>query len=412
MPSLPTCPGPSAPASSATTPGASTASSRHERAGGGTGAGRGPAALDREGRARAAGGRDDQPQLHGARRGRRYFVRIGGDIPEHNVVRRFELAAARAAHAAGVSPAVRHWEEGALVLDFIEGRTFAAEDVREPANLDRLAALLQRCHREMPRHFRGPALIFWVFQVLRDYAHTLREAGSRYRGELPRLAAAAERLEAAVGPVEIVFGHNDLLPANFIDDGKRLWLIDWDYAGFNTPLFDLGGLASNNGCRRGRGEALLEAYFGRAPDAALRRRSAAMKCASLLRETMWSMVSELHSTLDFDYAAYTAENLARFEAAWAAFGRGGHERAADLGARGDHRRRHRRLLHRLPPRQARLERRVLLERHQAHLAARPSTPPGSSASCAPPPTSPSCSATRSSSTTGSRRRPGRPPAGR
>ena len=43
-----------------------------------------------------------------------------------------------------------------------------------------------------------------------------------------------------------------------------------------------------------------------------------MKCASLLRETMWSMVSELHSTLDFDYAAYTAEYLARFERAYAA----------------------------------------------------------------------------------------------
>ena len=68
MPSLPTCPRPSVPASSATTPVGSTASGRHERAPGGAGAGRGPAALDREGRARAAGGRDHQPQLRGARR--------------------------------------------------------------------------------------------------------------------------------------------------------------------------------------------------------------------------------------------------------------------------------------------------------------------------------------------------------
>jgi thiamine kinase-like enzyme len=251
--------------------------------------------------------------------GRRYLVRIGGDIPEHNVVRRFELAAARAAHAAGLSPAVRHWQNGALVLDFIEGRTLTAGDVRDPANRDRLAALVRRCHREIPRHYRGPAPIFWVFQVVRDYAHTLREAGSPYLNELPRLTAAAERLEAATGPVEIVFGHNDLLPANLIDDGDRLWLVDWEYAGFNSPLFDLGGLASNAGMSADERAALLAAYYGRPPDAALLQGAAAMTAASLLREAMWSMVSELHSAIDFDYPAYTAENLARFEAAWAAF---------------------------------------------------------------------------------------------
>ena len=107
--------------------------------------------------------------------GRRYLVRIGGDIPEHMILRRFERAAARAAHAAGLAPAVRHAEEGALVIDFIEGRTLTPADIRDPANLDRLATLIRRCHTEIPRHYRGPAPIFWPFQVLRDYAHTLRD---------------------------------------------------------------------------------------------------------------------------------------------------------------------------------------------------------------------------------------------
>ena len=115
----------------------------------------------------------------------------------------------------------------------------------------------------------------------------------------------------------MVFGHNDLLPANFIDDGKRLWLIDWDYAGFNSPLFDLGNLCSNNEVAPEDEDWLLEAYFERPLDADLRRRYRAMKCASLLRETLWSMVSEIHSTLDFDYAAYTSDYLARFERAFA-----------------------------------------------------------------------------------------------
>ena len=116
-----------------------------------------------------------------------------------------------------------------------------------------------------------------------------------------------------------MFGHNDLLAGNFIDDGERLWLVDWEYAGFNSPLFDLGGLASNSAMPDALREALLETYFDRPASGELRLRFAAMTAASLLRETMWSMVSEIHSALDFDYRAYTVENLNRFEAAYAAF---------------------------------------------------------------------------------------------
>ena len=86
-----------------------------------------------------------------------------------------------------------------------------------------------------------------------------------------------------------------------------------------SPLFDLSNLTSNNEFPPELEDRLLETYFGAPPDAATRRRYQAMGCASLLRETMWSMISEIHSTLDFDYVAYTEENLARFERAYAAF---------------------------------------------------------------------------------------------
>jgi len=252
-------------------------------------------------------------------RGRRYVVRVGNDILVHGVVRANELAASRAAQLAGLSPGVVHAEPGILVLDFIEGRTFTPEDVRNPANLQRLVDMVRRCHREIPQYLRGPAAMFWVFHVVRDYAHTLSEGNSRHVAILPDLVSRAARLETAVGPIEIVFGHNDLLAANFIDDGQRLWLLDWEYAGFNSPLFDLGGLASNSELSTDQEEQLLSLYFDRPVDDELRLRAAAMKTASLLRETMWSMVSEIHSTVDFDYAAYTAENLRRFEAAYSKF---------------------------------------------------------------------------------------------
>jgi thiamine kinase-like enzyme len=251
--------------------------------------------------------------------GRRYFVRIGNDIPVHGILRVNELAANRAAHAAGVTPAVIHAEPGALVLEFVDGHTFSPADVRDPQNLDRIVDILKRCHRGVPEYLRGAAAMFWVFHVVRDYAHTLTVGNSRHASRLPDLIGTAARLEKALGPVDIVFGHNDLLATNFIDDGKRLWLVDWEYAGFNTPLFDLAGLASNNEFPADLRLRLIETYFGRRADDELSRRFGVMTAASLLRETMWSMVSEIHSTIDFDYAAYTATNLARFESALAAF---------------------------------------------------------------------------------------------
>jgi thiamine kinase-like enzyme len=251
--------------------------------------------------------------------GKRYFVRIGDDIPVHGVMRFNELAASRAAAAAGVSPPVVHHEPGALVMAFIDGETLDEARVREPASLARIVPLLKRCHDEIPAHLRGPALVFWVFHVIRDYAGTLRDANSRMLDGLPRLLQISRTLEGEVGAIQLVFGHNDLLAANFIDDGERIWLIDWDYGGFNSPLFDLGGLASNNGLDPDQEAWVLSEYFGEPADAALMRRYQAMKCASLLRESMWSMVSEIHSHLDFDYVAYTDENLARFEGAWADF---------------------------------------------------------------------------------------------
>ncbi len=249
----------------------------------------------------------------------KFVVRLGADIPEHQVMRFNELAASRAAHAAGLSPAVVHAEKGVTVFDFVEARTCTPEDIRAPEMLSRLVPLLHRCHRELPKHLRGPALIFWVFHVVRDYGATLREGGSAHLGLVPELLQIAETLETAAGPFDIVYGHNDLLAANVLDDGDRLWLIDWDYAGFNTPLFDLGGLASNNGFDEALEGHLLELYFDAPADDALWRRYRAMKCASLLRETMWSMVSEITSKLDEDFAAYTAENLSRFRAALADF---------------------------------------------------------------------------------------------
>ncbi len=247
--------------------------------------------------------------------GRDWLVRLGDDIPVHGVMRWNELAISRAAHAAGISPAIHHHQPGALVLEFIKASTYAEADVADPANLPKIINLVKRTHGDVPNHLRGPVLTFWVSHVLRDYAATLRDDASPYAPRLDDLLKTAEGLEQAVGPVTLVLGHNDLLAANILDDGDRLWLIDWEYGGFNAPLFDLGGLATNNGLSEVQERQMLEQYYEAPATDALWRSYSAMKCASLMRETMWSMVSEIHSAIDFDYSDYTAENLARLEAA-------------------------------------------------------------------------------------------------
>ncbi|WP_439815184.1 phosphotransferase [Zavarzinia sp. CC-PAN008] len=250
----------------------------------------------------------------------RFVVRIGGDIPMHGIMRFNELAFSRASAAAGTGPEIVHAEPGALVMHWIEGRTYAAEDVRDPANLPRIARLLRKVHDEVGRHLLGPALAFWPFYVNRSYILAIaRAGGGRQADKLERFAVANAALERAVGAIEPVACHNDLLPANFLDDGKRLWLIDWDYGGFNSVLFDLANLAGNNDFEAGHERDLLALYYdGAVPEGAWRQ-FAAMKCASVLRETVWSAASEVYPSVGGDYAAYTDLNLARFEAAYGAW---------------------------------------------------------------------------------------------
>jgi thiamine kinase-like enzyme len=248
---------------------------------------------------------------------RKFVVRQGQDMPAHGIMRFNELASARAAFAAGIGPEVVHAGSGFMVSRFVAGTVLTPELIRRAPMLGRISALLKRCHTDIPRHFQGPALIFWVFQVIRSYLAQLaaRHDKARFEG----LGEVAERLEAALGPVSIVFGHNDLLAANFIDDGDRLWLIDWDYGGFNSPLFDLANLASNNALSPELEQILLESYFGRPVTVEMRRGFDAMLCASLLREALWAAVSGLSSTIDFDYGKYAEDYRLRFQRQWQQF---------------------------------------------------------------------------------------------
>jgi len=244
-------------------------------------------------------------------------VRLGEDILEHHVLRSNELISTKAAYEAGIAPEVIYNEPGILVIKHIESKTMSAKDIR--INIDKIIPLIKKIHYDIPKKLLGPAMIFWVFHIIRNYAKFLRNNNSAHKKIINKLIDSNEILEKISSPYEIVYGHNDLLPANFLDDGSKIWLIDWEYSGFNSPLFDLGGLASNNDFSKEDENYLLEKYFEKKIDSNLLQKYNAMKCASLLRETMWSMVSEITSKIEFDYDNYTKENLEKFEKSFKEF---------------------------------------------------------------------------------------------
>ena len=248
----------------------------------------------------------------------KFVVRCGEDIPVHGIFRAHERVVSVAAFEAGLSPEPVHVEPGLMVLRHIDGRTFVEADLR--CDLRRIVALLKVCHREVGPRLKGKAATFQVFDVIRHYVRLLKEGDSSFSYDLPRYLAMVDTLEAAQAPMPIVFGHNDLLPGNLIDDGKRLWLIDWEYAGFGSALFDLANLAANGGFSEIDDTALLEAYFERPVTDALQRSFDAMKAASALREATWAMVSHLHMTTSgVDYLPHARDHLARADSAWRVF---------------------------------------------------------------------------------------------
>jgi thiamine kinase-like enzyme len=236
-----------------------------------------------------------------------YVARLCEDRPVLGIDRRNEVVCQRAAGRLGLAPEVMHEEPGLLLSRFVEGRTLAAADLREPAYLPRVAAVLQRLHQSRDT-LTGEVLSFCPFQVIRTYARTAVRLGAERPAEFEGLLDDAQGLSRRIAPFRPVLCHNDLLPANFIDDGHRLWLVDWEYAGMGHPSFDLANLAANAGFDDDQEAELIAAYRGRVePDDLAELRI--YRAASLLREALWATIQTVASDIDFDYRRYAAEHF-------------------------------------------------------------------------------------------------------
>jgi thiamine kinase-like enzyme len=242
--------------------------------------------------------------------GERFVLRIGGkDTALLGIDRRAEYEASRVAAALGVGPEVVDFaeQEGFLVTRYIEGRPVTAEEISRPESLRSVARTLRHVHDGPPIPGR-----FDAFRVVEAYSSTAAGRGVRVPEAYRDALALAHAIERARGAQPLRPCHNDLLNANLIDDGERIRIVDWEYAGMGDVFFDLANISVNHGFGEPENRTLLEAYFGavRTSDLASLQ---LMRFMSDFREAMWGVVQQAVSELDFDFESYARDHFARLE---------------------------------------------------------------------------------------------------
>jgi thiamine kinase-like enzyme len=244
--------------------------------------------------------------------GEAFVVRLPGQDSEHlGITRRQEYACNVAAHEAGVAPEVVAFfeREGVSVTRFITGRALSEAEMHEPQRLARVASTIRRYHAG--RAFPG---VFSPFQAVREYLEFSGPRGAPLPARFGWMRQQADRMEKVIGSPPVLRPcHNDLLLANWIEDGDRLWIIDWEYAAMGDIYFDFGNFAVHLQLSDAEEEILLRVYFGEATPGAVARLKL-MKIISDLREAMWAMVQVTISRLDYDFVAYGTKHFNRYTA--------------------------------------------------------------------------------------------------
>jgi thiamine kinase-like enzyme len=238
-----------------------------------------------------------------------FVLRIAGANTELLGIDRYnEHAAHLAAANMGIAPEILYFiePEGYIVSRFIQGRPIPPEEMAQPENVRQVGAVLRQVHAMPP--IPGT---FSPFRVVEDYTQTAQSYGVVFPNSFDWLLARMRDIEAAFlqDPFTPCPCHNDLLNANFLDDG-HIRILDWEYAGMGDRFFDLANFSVNHNFGDEEDRLLLEAYFGQATPARLARQKL-MKIMSDFREAMWGMVQIGISKLDFDFHEYADKHFNR-----------------------------------------------------------------------------------------------------
>ncbi len=242
----------------------------------------------------------------------RFVIRLAGnDTHLLGISREVEHAATVAAAGVGVGAEVVAFlrPEGYLVTRFIEGTPMADLDIHASHVIERVADSVRRFHE-------GPAIpgLFVPLRIVEAYRALARDNGVHIPPEFELAQAIGRRVELALlqNPLELRPCHNDFLPGNLIDDGQRMRIVDWEYAGMGDPFFDLGNFSVNNDLSEDEDAAFLAAYDAEPqPRPDRLARIILFRVISDFREAMWGVLQQGISTLDVDFRAYAAEHFDR-----------------------------------------------------------------------------------------------------
>ncbi len=242
--------------------------------------------------------------------GAKYVVRIPGRSTELLAVDRAnERHNAEAAATTGVAPRILEYlpEFSVMVLEFIDGETMSSEKLRSSEMAARIAASMRRLHTA-PRFLQD----FDMFRLVEYYLQVCDRHQVRIPEGFHDRAAQVTQIERAFAahPVPTVPCHNDLLAENYIDDGRQLWILDFEYSGNNDPCFELGDTAQECGFDQDLRAALCQAYFGEATPALLAR----MNLQAVMADvgwTLWAAIQAQISTIDYDFWGWAVERWDR-----------------------------------------------------------------------------------------------------
>ncbi len=242
--------------------------------------------------------------------GKPFFIRVPGEGTELLAIdRNNEYHSAKAAEQAGVGPKVLYHfpDHHVMVLEFLDGKTMSKDSLNESGMPTRMAQAIKRLHA-------GPRLLldFNMFRLTEYYLRVCKERSIKIPdGYLERISTFNQIEKAmSVKPLEIVPCNNDLLAENYIDDGKQLWLIDYEYSGNNDPTFELGNTCQEMQFNEARIKEVCAAYFGEATSAMIAR----MKLNMIMSDVGWGLWAAIQaniSTIDFDFWGWAIERWGR-----------------------------------------------------------------------------------------------------
>jgi len=239
-----------------------------------------------------------------------FFVRVPGASTELLAVdRNNEYFNSKAAAEAGVGPKVLYYLQDyqAMVLEFIIGKTMSKEALNEPGMPVRMAQAIQKLHAG-PRFLKD----FNMFRLTEYYLEICHERAIPLPEGYPERMPTVTKIEKAmsVHPAATVPCNNDLLAENYIDDGKSLRLIDYEYSGNNDPCFELGNTCQEMQFNDAQINEVCSAYFG----AATADKIARMKLNMIMSDVgwgLWAAIQAKISKIDFDFWGWAVERWNR-----------------------------------------------------------------------------------------------------